>query len=97
MAKVTAKHFSNIFLGALLQKSKRIQVKDRVLILRPTYVAGKYGIVCGRESNSNNQANQRWLIQVEDVNSSDILVSLILGEFILINSESTKPTFEPDF
>ncbi len=84
-------------LGIFLQNSKHIQVGDRAVILRPTYVAGKYGIVCGRESNSNNPANQRWLIQVEDVDSSDILVSLIVGEFILINSESTKPTFKPDF
>ncbi|MFQ4144842.1 hypothetical protein [Chlorogloeopsis sp. ULAP02] len=70
-----------------MQNSERIQVGDRVQILYPTYVAGKYGIVYGRESNSNNQANQRWLIQVEDVDSSNILVSLILGEFILIKSE----------
>ncbi|MFS0518715.1 hypothetical protein ACEYW6_29020 [Nostoc sp. UIC 10607] len=74
-------------LGTFLQNSKCIQVRDKVLILRPTYVAGKYGVICGRESNSNNQASQRWLIQVEDVDSSNIIVSLILGEFILINSE----------
>ncbi len=74
-------------LGTFLQKSKGIQVRDKVLILRPIYVAGKYGVVCGRESKSNNQESQRWLIQVENVDSSNIVVSLILGEFILINSE----------
>ena len=70
-----------------MQNSEHIQVGDRVLILRPSYVAGKYGVVRGRESNSNNQASQRWLIQVEDVDSSDIIVSLILGEFTLVSPE----------
>jgi hypothetical protein len=70
-----------------LENSQRIQVGDRVLILTPTYVAGKYGIVIGRDSRSDSPASQRWLIQVEDADSSDIVVSLSLGEFTLVNPE----------
>ncbi|NDJ23470.1 hypothetical protein GS682_17875 [Nostoc sp. B(2019)] len=70
-----------------MQNSERIQVGDRVLILSPSYVAGKYGVVRSRESRSDNQASQRWLIQVEDVDSSDIVVSLVLDEFILISPQ----------
>ncbi len=73
--------------GVFLENSQRIQVGDRVLILSPSYVAGKYGIVRGRESNSDSPANQRWLIQVEDEESSEIVVSLILGEFTLVSDE----------
>jgi len=70
-----------------LQNSERIQVGDRVLILCPSYLAGKYGVVRGREPDSNSPANQRWLIQVEDVDSSEIVVSLILDEFTLVSPE----------
>ncbi len=70
-----------------MENSQRIQVGDRVLILSPSYVAGKYGIVRGRESNSDSPANQRWLIQVEDEESSEIVVSLVLGEFTLVSDE----------
>jgi hypothetical protein len=70
-----------------LQNSEDIQVGDRVLILSPSYVAGKYGVVLSRESRSDNQASQRWLIQVEDVDSPDIVVSLVLDEFILISPQ----------
>jgi hypothetical protein len=71
-----------------LENSKRIQIGDRVLILTPSYVAGKYGVVCGRDSRSDNPASQRWLIHVEDADSSDIVVSLMLDEFIWVNPES---------
>ncbi|MBW4688236.1 MAG: hypothetical protein KME40_24905 [Komarekiella atlantica HA4396-MV6] len=70
-----------------MQNSEDIQVGDRVLILSPSYVAGKYGVVLSRESRSDNQASQRWLIQVEDVDSPDIVVSLVLDEFILISPQ----------
>lgn len=62
-----------------------VQVGDRVLILRPFYVAGKVGVVCGRESRSDGQATNRWLIQVDVEN---IVVSLKRHEFEVINSES---------
>ncbi|MBD2346402.1 hypothetical protein [Anabaena subtropica] len=70
-----------------MQNSEHIQLGDRVLILSPSYVAGKYGLVRGRESNSDSQANQRWLIQVENADSSDVVVSLILGDFTVISPE----------
>ncbi len=73
--------------GVFLENSERIQVGDRVLILNPSYVAGKYGVVRGRESISDSPANQRWLIQVEDEESSEIVVSLISGEFTLVSDE----------
>jgi hypothetical protein len=73
--------------GVFLQNSQRIQVGDRILILTPSYVAGKYGIVRGRDANSDDQANPRWLIQVEDADSSDIVVSLVLGEFTVVQPE----------
>lgn len=70
-----------------MENSQRIQVGDRVLIVSPSYVAGKYGVVRGRESMSDNPANQRWLIQVEDEGWSEIVVSLVLGEFTLVSDE----------
>jgi hypothetical protein len=73
--------------GVFLENSARIQVGDRVLILSPSYVAGKYGVVRGRESNSDSPANQRWLIQVDNGDASEVVVSLILGEFTLISEE----------
>lgn len=73
--------------GVFLENSERVQVGDRVLILSPSYVAGKYGLVRGRESISDSPAKQRWLIQVEDEDSSEIVVSLILGEFTLVSDD----------
>jgi hypothetical protein len=73
--------------GVFLENSERIQVGDRVLILSPSYVAGKYGVVRGRESNSDSPANQRWLIQVENEDSSEVVVSLVLGEFTILSDD----------
>ncbi|AUB35071.1 hypothetical protein COO91_00925 [Nostoc flagelliforme CCNUN1] len=36
---------------------KPVQVGDKVLILRPFYVTGKVGVVCGREPRSGAQLN----------------------------------------
>ncbi|MBD2731099.1 hypothetical protein H6G96_33490 [Nostoc sp. FACHB-892] len=63
-----------------------VQVGDRVLILRHSYVAGKVGIVCGRESHSDGQASKRWLIQV-DSDEENIIVSLTVNEFEVISPE----------
>ncbi|MBW4563381.1 MAG: hypothetical protein KME32_19990 [Mojavia pulchra JT2-VF2] len=71
-----------------MQNPERIQVGDEVLILKPNYVAGKYGVVLGRESRSDSQASLRWLIQVVDSDSSIIVVSLTKDEFILSSPES---------
>lgn len=68
--------------GDLLHIPKSIQVGDKVLILRPAYVAGKVGVVCGRESLADGQSTNRWLIQVEMEN---IVVSLNSQEFQVLN------------
>jgi hypothetical protein len=65
-----------------LQIPKSIQVGNKVLILRPAYVAGKVGVVCSRESLLEGQANNRWLIQVD---SDNMLVSLTPQEFQVIS------------
>lgn len=54
-----------------------------MLILRPAYVAGKVGVVCGRESGSDGQPSNRWLIQV-DSDTENIVVSLTWNEFQLM-------------
>ncbi|WP_414562108.1 MULTISPECIES: hypothetical protein [unclassified Anabaena] len=64
--------------------SKNIQVGNKVLILRPAYVIGKVGVVCGVESNSRNQTSKRWIIQIE---SENMMVSLTPDEFQVLGSE----------
>ncbi len=64
-----------------MQNPHNIQVGDEVLILRPAYVAGKIGIVCGREVVSDGQPSDRWLIQVD---SENIVISLSQDEFQVI-------------
>jgi hypothetical protein len=63
-----------------------IQVGDKVLILRPFYVTGKVGVVCGQESRSDGQSSTHWLIQVEE-DEENIVVSLNPNEFLLISLE----------
>ena len=63
-----------------------IQVGDRVLILRPAYVAGKVGVVRGRESRSDAQPSNRWLIQVKE-DTENIVVSLLRNEFEVIRTQ----------
>jgi hypothetical protein len=67
-----------------LYTSKNIQVGNKVLILRPAYVIGKVGVVCGVESNSRNQTSKRWIIQIE---SENMMVSLTPDEFQVLGSE----------
>ncbi|MDM9384392.1 hypothetical protein QUB80_27350 [Chlorogloeopsis sp. ULAP01] len=61
---------------------ENVQIGAKVLILRPAYVAGKVGVVCGREVLSDNQPSDRWLIQV---NSENIVVSLTPNDFQVIS------------
>ncbi|MBD2464338.1 hypothetical protein H6G89_25365 [Oscillatoria sp. FACHB-1407] len=58
-----------------------IQVGDRVEILAPTYVAGKIGVVCGRELLTTDELSDRWLIQVD---VEQMIVSLYTSEFRVI-------------
>lgn len=69
-----------------MQTPDPVKVGDKVLILRPFYVTGKVGVVCGRESHSDGQSSSRWLIQVED-DEENIVVSLTRNEFEVITSE----------
>ncbi|GAA6619716.1 hypothetical protein [Scytonema sp. NUACC26] len=61
-----------------------------MLILRPAYVAGKIGEICGQEGlGERNQ--ERWLIRVDDKNAAEsIVVSLFPKDF-----EVFKNDFEP--
>ncbi|MDZ8023839.1 MAG: hypothetical protein RMX35_20095 [Nostoc sp. DcaGUA01] len=69
-----------------MQIPHSVQVGDKVLILRPFYVTGKVGVVCGRESHSDGQSSTRWLIQV-DSDEENIIVSLRRNEFEVITPE----------
>ncbi|MHC5770519.1 MAG: hypothetical protein ACYTXI_34045 [Nostoc sp.] len=66
-----------------MQTPDPAQVGDTVLILRPFYVTGKVGLVCGREPDSDGQSSTRWLIQV-DSDEENILLSLRHNEFEVI-------------
>ncbi len=46
---------------------------DKVLILRPAYVAGKIGEICSQESLGDG-TQERWLIRVEAENATESLV-----------------------
>jgi hypothetical protein len=59
-----------------------IQVGDRVEILAPTYVAGKTGVVCGRELLTADELSDRWLVQVDQ---EEMIVSLYMVEFRVIH------------
>lgn len=64
-----------------LESSGRIKIGDRVLIIRPTYVAGVYGEVCGQELLSDNKPSGRWLVQVGEMN---LILSLKPSEFQVV-------------
>ncbi len=60
------------------------KVGDKVLILRPAYVAGKVGVILDREMLSGATFSGRWLIQVD---SENIVVSLTPNEFEVVNDQ----------
>ncbi|MEC4818443.1 MAG: hypothetical protein SAK29_35015 [Scytonema sp. PMC 1069.18] len=58
------------------------KVGNKVLILHPAYVAGKIGVVVGKEDPSDGELNDRWLIRVDSESKDEnILVSLNPKEF----------------
>jgi hypothetical protein len=65
-----------------LQTPENVRIGDKVLILHPAYVAGKIGVVCGREIFSDNQPSDRWLVRVD---SENIVVSLTPDDFQIIS------------
>lgn len=70
----------------MLHTSEHIQAGDKVLILRPAYVVGKVGVVCGWETPKQNQSNKRWLIQITS-EPENILVSIVANDFLGISRE----------
>lgn len=74
-----------------MQTPEPIEVRNTVLILRPFYVTGKVGVVCGREPHSDGESSIHWLIQV-DSDEENILLSLRHNEFEIIT-----PKLESDF
>ena len=65
-----------------MQSLETIKVEDTVLILYPEYVAGRTGVVCGKEQFTDRQAIARWLIQVD---SENMVVSLTADEFQILD------------
>ncbi len=64
---------------------KNVQVGDRVLILLPAYLAGIIGVVSAPEVLSDERENQRWLIEVLDI-EENIVVSLAANEFQVLRN-----------
>jgi hypothetical protein len=60
------------------------KVGDKVLILRPAYIAGRVGKVFAKEASSGAHPSERWLIRVD---SEDIVVSLNAKEFEVVNDD----------
>ncbi|NJM71987.1 MAG: hypothetical protein HC862_18355 [Scytonema sp. RU_4_4] len=60
------------------------KVGNKVLILRPSYVSGKVGVICDKEVLSGGHLSGRWLIRVD---SEDIVVSLTPKEFKVVNDD----------
>ncbi|MBW4512953.1 MAG: hypothetical protein KME64_41685 [Scytonematopsis contorta HA4267-MV1] len=58
------------------------QPGDKVLVLRPEYVAGKIGVVHEKEEVSLGKPSERWLIRIE---SENLVLSLSREEFKIIN------------
>jgi hypothetical protein len=68
-----------------MQTLEQFQVGDRVLILYPSYAAGKVGMIYKRESYSDDSTRNRWLIKVYS-NRENIILSLAPNEFHIIQS-----------
>lgn len=64
-----------------LANSQGIRVGDKVVILRPSHIAGKVGFVYAKEVLSDEEASKRWIIRID---SENIMVSLSLKEFELL-------------
>ncbi|NJL64224.1 MAG: hypothetical protein HC903_23335 [Methylacidiphilales bacterium] len=65
-----------------MNSSNLPQAGDKVLIISPAYVAGKSGIVCGKEVFSNGELSGRWLIEIA---SESLVLSLSVNDFKMLN------------
>lgn len=52
-----------------------------MIVLRPSYIAGKVGFVYAKEVLSDEEVSKRWIIRID---SENIMVSLKLKEFELL-------------
>ncbi len=64
-----------------MDNSKDIQIGDKVVILRPSHIAGKIGFIYAKEILSNEEFSKRWIIRMD---SENIMVSLSAKEFELL-------------
>lgn len=65
-----------------LANSQGIRVGDKVIILRPSYIAGKVGFIYAKEILSGEEVSKRWIIRID---SENIMVSLTPKEFELLS------------
>ena len=64
-----------------MANSQSIRVGDKVVILRPSHIAGKVGFIYARETLPNEEVSKRWIIRID---SENIMVSLSPKEFELL-------------
>ncbi|MDY6897005.1 MAG: hypothetical protein SWZ49_02870 [Cyanobacteriota bacterium] len=65
-----------------MANSHSIRVGDKVIILRPSHIAGKIGFIYARETLPNEEVSKRWIIRID---SENIMVSLSPKEFELLS------------
>lgn len=71
-----------------MRSAVKPKIGNKVLILRPAYVAGKVGEVCGQKGCSSDRTQERWLIRVYVENGAEnIVVSLFPKEFEVIKDD----------
>ncbi len=71
-----------------MRSAVKPKIGNKVLILRPAYVAGKVGEICGKEGSSSDRTQERWLIRVDAENGAEsIVVSLSPKEFEVIKDD----------
>ncbi|MEM7716005.1 MAG: hypothetical protein AAF349_20935 [Cyanobacteria bacterium P01_A01_bin.68] len=64
-----------------MANSQSIRVGDKIVILRPSHIAGKVGFIYARETLPNEEVSKRWIIRID---SENIMVSLSPKEFELL-------------
>ena len=64
-----------------MANSEEIQIGNKVVILRPSHIAGKKGFIYAKETLSDEKFSKRWIIRID---SDDVMVSLSTKEFELL-------------
>lgn len=64
-----------------MANSQSLRVGDKVIILRPSHIAGKVGFIYAKETLPNEEVSKRWIIRID---SENIMVSLSPKEFELL-------------